>query len=56
MNRCESFVRRVKLIVPLKRLNRDAAMKQVERVESNKKSKEKDRREIQEELEKSELR
>jgi hypothetical protein len=31
-------------------------MKQVERLESNKKSKEKDRREAQEELEKSEFR
>ena len=40
----------------LRRLNRDAAMKQVERLENNKKSKEKDRREAQEELEKSELR
>ncbi|KAI0276054.1 hypothetical protein BGY98DRAFT_740303 [Russula aff. rugulosa BPL654] len=39
-----------------RRLNRDAAMKQVERVENNKKAKEKDRREAQEELEKSEFR
>jgi len=51
-----TFVRRVKLIVLSKRLNRDAATKQVERVEINKKAKEKDRREAQEELEKSELR
>jgi len=40
----------------LRRLNRDAAMKQVERMENNKKAKEKDRREAQEELEKSEFR
>jgi hypothetical protein len=40
----------------LQRLNRDAAMKQVERIESNKKAKEKDRREAQEELEKAEFR
>ncbi|KAI0297976.1 hypothetical protein BC826DRAFT_139422 [Russula brevipes] len=39
-----------------RRLNRDAAMKQVERLESNKKAKEKDRREAEDELEKSELR
>lgn len=44
------------LIMSLHRLNRDAAMKQVERVENNKKAKEKDRREAQEELEKSEFR
>jgi hypothetical protein len=40
----------------LQRLNRDAAMKQVERMESNKKAKEKDRHEAQEELEKAEFR
>ncbi|KAH9068103.1 hypothetical protein EDB83DRAFT_2314902 [Lactarius deliciosus] len=39
-----------------RRLNKDAAMKQVERLESNKKTKEKDLREAQEELEKSEFR
>jgi len=39
-----------------RRLNRDAAMKQVERMENNKKAKEKDRHEAQEELEKSEFR
>lgn len=39
-----------------RRLNRDAAMKQVERMENNKKAKEKDRREAQDELEKSEFR
>ena len=44
------------LIMPLQRLNRDAAMKQFERMESNKKAKEKDRREAQEELEKAEFR
>jgi hypothetical protein len=44
------------LIISLRRLNRDAAMKQVERMENNKKAKEKDRREAQEELEKSEFR
>ena len=44
------------LIILLHRLNRDAAMKQVERVENNKKAKEKDRREAQDELEKSEFR
>jgi hypothetical protein len=44
------------LILRLHRLNRDAAMKQVERLESNKKTKEKDRHEAQEELEKSEFR
>jgi hypothetical protein len=38
------------------RLNKDAAMKQVERLENNKKAKEKDRREAEEELEKSESR
>lgn len=40
----------------LYRLNRDAAMKQVERMDNNKKAKEKDRREAQEELEKAEFR
>ena len=44
------------LIMLSHRLNRDAAMKQVERMENNKKAKEKDRREAQEELEKSEFR
>lgn len=39
-----------------RRLNKDAAMKQVERLENNKKVKEKDLREAQEELEKSEFR
>ena len=38
------------------RLNKDAAMKQVERLENNKKTKEKDLREAQEELDKSEFR
>ena len=53
--RVASFVR-VTLIMSLQRLNRDAASKQVERMESNKKAKEKDRREAQEELEKAEFR
>jgi hypothetical protein len=44
------------LIMSLHRLNRDAAVKQLERVENNKKAKEKDRREAQDELEKSEFR
>lgn len=44
------------VIMLLYRLNRDAAMKQVERLENNKKAKEKDRREAQEELEKAEFR
>jgi hypothetical protein len=44
------------VIMVLYRLNRDAAMKQVERMENNKKAKEKDRREAQEELEKAEFR
>ncbi|KAH9976692.1 hypothetical protein BGW80DRAFT_1289810 [Lactifluus volemus] len=39
-----------------RRLNKDAAMKQVERLENNKKAKEKDRLDAQEELEKSESR
>ncbi len=47
---------KVTLNMSLRRLNRDAAMKQVERMENNKKAKEKDRREAQEELEKSEFR
>jgi hypothetical protein len=51
-----SLRRAVALTLLLHRLNRDAAMKQVERLESNKKTKEKERREAQEELEKSELR
>lgn len=51
-----SLRRTMTLILLLHRLNRDAAMKQVERLENNKKSKEKERREAQEELEKSELR
>jgi hypothetical protein len=38
------------------RLNKDAAMKQLERLENNKKTKEKDLREAQEELDKSEFR
>ena len=49
-------VERGLMIMSLHRLNRDAATKQVERIENNKKAKEKDRREAQEELEKSELR
>jgi len=48
--------RTVTLILLLHRLNRDAAVKQVERLENNKKAKEKERREAQEELEKSEFR
>lgn len=44
------------IIMSLHRLNRDAAMKQVERMENNKKAKEKDRREAQDELEKAEFR
>jgi hypothetical protein len=44
------------LNISLHRLNRDAAMKQVERLENNKKAKEKDRREAEDELEKSEFR
>jgi len=44
------------LIISLYRLNRDAAMKQIERMDNNKKAKEKDRREALEELEKSEFR
>lgn len=39
-----------------RRLNKDAAMKQLERLESNKKTKEKDLREAQEELDKAEFR
>ncbi|KAF8259082.1 hypothetical protein EI94DRAFT_1707393 [Lactarius quietus] len=39
-----------------RRLNKDAAMKQLERLENNKKTKEKDLREAQEELDKSEFR
>ena len=48
--------RMLALILLLHRLNRDAAMKQVERLENNKKAKEKERREAQDELEKSEFR
>jgi hypothetical protein len=48
--------RTLALILLLNRLNRDAAMKQVERLENNKKAKEKERREAQDELEKSEFR
>ncbi len=51
-----SLRRTVTLILLLHRLNRDAAMKQVERLENNKKTKEKERREAQDELEKSEFR
>jgi hypothetical protein len=43
------------LIMSLRRLNRDAAMKQVQRMENNRKAKGKDGRETQEELEKSEF-
>ena len=46
----------VTLITSSHRLNKDAAMKQVERLENNKKTKEKDLREAQEELDKSEFR
>jgi len=51
-----SLRRTVTLTLLLHRLNRDAAMRQVERLENNKKTKEKERREAQEELEKSEFR
>ena len=50
-----TFVRG-RLILSSHRLNKDAAMKQVERLENNKKTKEKDLREAQEELDKSEFR
>ena len=53
---CIASIGRVTLFTSLQRLNRDAAMKQVERIENNKKAKEKDRREALEELEKAEFR
>ena len=49
-------VRGSNLIASSHRLNKDAAMKQLERLENNKKTKEKDLREAQEELDKSEFR
>ena len=53
---CITSAGRVTPLTSLQRLNRDAAMKQVERIEGNKKAKEKDRREAEEELEKAEFR
>ena len=49
-------VRGSNLMASSHRLNKDAAMKQLERLENNKKTKEKDLREAQEELDKSEFR
>jgi hypothetical protein len=49
-------VRGSNLMASSHRLNKDAAMKQLERLESNKKTKEKDLREAQEELDKAEFR
>lgn len=54
--RIRSLVSGGRLISSSHRLNKDAAMKQVERLENNKKTKEKDLREAQEELNKSEFR
>ncbi len=54
--RIRSLVSGGPLIASPHRLNKDAALKQVERLENNKKTKEKDLREAQEELDKSEFR